>query len=126
MKFIGRQRELQALEHFHNTPEAGLLILFGRRRVGKTTLLVHFMENLKISTGFYWMATTHNTTYQLRDFTQALFRYDPRFASALRLILPSQTGKPLLTIWLMPWPSLIPLSSLSLTSLPICSVMILH
>jgi AAA+ ATPase superfamily predicted ATPase len=82
MKFIGRQRELQALEHFYNTPEAGLLILFGRRRVGKTTLLVHFMENLKISTGFYWMATTHNTTYQLRDFTQALFRYDPRFAAA--------------------------------------------
>ena len=35
MKFIGRQRELQALEHFHNTPEAGLLILFGRRPRGE-------------------------------------------------------------------------------------------
>jgi len=82
MKFIGRQRELQALEHFYNTAEAGLLILFGRRRVGKTTLLTHFMEKDRISGGFYWMATTHNTSYQLRDFTQALFRYDPRFASA--------------------------------------------
>ncbi len=82
MKFIGRQRELQALEHFFNTPEAGLLILFGRRRVGKTTLLTYFMESHKIQGGFYWMATTHNSAYQLRDFTQALFRYDPRFDSA--------------------------------------------
>jgi len=82
MKFIGRQRELQALEHFYSTAEAGLLILFGRRRVGKTTLLTHFMETSQISGGFYWMATTHNTAYQLRDFSQALFHYDPRFASA--------------------------------------------
>lgn len=82
MKFTGRVRELQALEHFYHTPEAGLLILFGRRRVGKTTLLTHFMETRQISGGFYWMATTHNNAFQLRDFTQALFRYDPRFASA--------------------------------------------
>ncbi len=82
MKFIGRQRELQALDHFYNTPEAGLLILFGRRRVGKTALLTHFMESRKISGGFYWMSTTHNSTYQLRDFTQSLFHYDPRFTTA--------------------------------------------
>lgn len=28
------------------------------------------------------MATTHNSAYQLRDFYQALFQYDPRFAAA--------------------------------------------
>ena len=82
MKFIGRKRELQALEHFYQTPEAGLLILFGRRRIGKTSLLTYFMENRNISGGFYWMATTHNTAYQLRDFSQALFHYDSRFTSA--------------------------------------------
>jgi AAA+ ATPase superfamily predicted ATPase len=81
MKFIGRKRELLALEHFYNTSEAGLMILFGRRRVGKTSLLTHFMESRQLSGGFYWMATTHNTAYQLRDFSQALFRYDPRFTS---------------------------------------------
>ena len=82
MKFIGRKRELKALEHFYNTPEAGLMILFGRRRVGKTSLLTHFMENRQLSGGFYWMATTHNAAYQLRDFSQALFQYDPRFTAA--------------------------------------------
>jgi AAA+ ATPase superfamily predicted ATPase len=70
------------LNNFYNTAEAGLLILFGRRRVGKTTLLTHFMESHKISDGFSWMATTHNTAFQLRDFSHAFFRYDPRFASA--------------------------------------------
>lgn len=88
MKFTGRKRELQALEHFYNTPEAGLMILFGRRRVGKTSLLTHFMEGKQIMEergsggGFYWMATTHNSVYQLRDFSQAIFRYDPRFTAA--------------------------------------------
>ena len=82
MKFIGRTRELQALEHFFSGPEAGLMILFGRRRVGKTSLLTHFMESRQLVDGFYWMATTHNSAYQLRDFSQALFHYDPRFAAA--------------------------------------------
>ncbi len=82
MRFIGRKRELQALEHFYNTSEAGLMILFGRRRVGKTSLLTHFLESQPISAGFYWMATTHNAAYQLRDFSQAIFRYDPRFTTA--------------------------------------------
>ena len=82
MQFTGRKRELQALEHFYNTTEAGLMILFGRRRVGKTSLLTHFIEKRLLSGGFYWMATTHNSAYQLRDFSQALFRYDPRFSAA--------------------------------------------
>lgn len=41
MQFIGRKRELQAFGRFYNAPEAGLMILFGRRRVGKTSLLTH-------------------------------------------------------------------------------------
>jgi AAA+ ATPase superfamily predicted ATPase len=82
MDFIGRKRELATLEHFYNTPEAGLLILFGRRRIGKTRLLTQFMENHNVSGGFYWMATTYNSATQLRNFSQAIFQYDPRFKSA--------------------------------------------
>jgi AAA+ ATPase superfamily predicted ATPase len=82
MNFIGRKREIQALEHFYTTSEAGLMILFGRRRVGKTSLLTHFMESRQLSGDFYWMATTYNTAFQLRDFSQALFHYDPRFSTA--------------------------------------------
>ena len=80
MKFIDRQREMRALNTFYRSEGAGLFILFGRRRVGKTSLVSHFLESNSIPNAFYWMATTHSAFYQLRDFSQALLRYDPRFA----------------------------------------------
>lgn len=81
MKFIDRKRELRALHNFYRTPGAGLFILFGRRRVGKTSLLTHFLESNALPNAFYWMATTHSAPYQLRDFSQALLQYDPRFTT---------------------------------------------
>jgi hypothetical protein len=39
MRFIGRQREMQMLDRFYKSRKATLLILYGRRRVGKTALL---------------------------------------------------------------------------------------
>jgi AAA+ ATPase superfamily predicted ATPase len=53
--------------------------MLGRRRVGKTRLLTHFLEKQGIPEGIYWTATTHGAAFQLRDFSQALFQYDPRF-----------------------------------------------
>jgi len=77
MEFVGRGRELKTLEAFFNQSTAGLLILYGRRRIGKTRLISTFLEQ-QPTPNFYWMATTHNETYQLRDFSQAVLRYDPR------------------------------------------------
>jgi hypothetical protein len=81
MKFVGRKRELQTLEKLLRSQQAGLLILYGRRRVGKTWLLTHFLEQHPHIPALYWMATTHNEAYQLRDFSQAILRYDPRLAA---------------------------------------------
>ena len=80
MKFVGRQRELQTLESFYQSPEAGLLILYGRRRIGKTRLITHFLDSNKETPNFYWVATTHSESFQLRDFSQAIMRHDPRMA----------------------------------------------
>jgi AAA+ ATPase superfamily predicted ATPase len=79
MKFVGRKRELVALETFSQSQQAGLCILFGRRRVGKTRLLTYFLEGRQLADSLYWTATTHSSAFQLRDFSQALMRYDPRF-----------------------------------------------
>ncbi len=79
LRFVGRKQELESLERFYHAPDAGLLIMLGRRRVGKTRLLSYFLERQGISRGFYWTATTHSSAFQLRDFSQALFQYDPRF-----------------------------------------------
>ena len=82
MQFVSRGRELHALETFTQSVGAGLLILYGRRRIGKTRLLTHFLKQHPDTPAFYWMATTHNEAYQLRDFSQAILRYDPRMNSA--------------------------------------------
>lgn len=81
MQFIGRHRELQTLAKLLHAPAAGLLILYGRRRVGKTRLLTYFLEQHPETPTFYWIATTHNEAFQLRDFSQAILRYDPRMAA---------------------------------------------
>ncbi|MCP4425421.1 MAG: ATP-binding protein [Chloroflexi bacterium] len=81
MKFVGRNRELQTLETFFQSPQASLLILYGRRRIGKTRLVTRFLERHRDTPAFYWMATTHSEAYQLRDFSQAVMRHDPRLAA---------------------------------------------
>ena len=43
--FIGRSSELQFFEDKYNTPGGQLVVLYGRRRVGKTELLHRFCEN---------------------------------------------------------------------------------
>lgn len=53
MKFIGRKTELATLEHEFER-NGGFVVLYGRRRVGKTTLIKEF---LKGKTAFYFLAT---------------------------------------------------------------------
>jgi AAA+ ATPase superfamily predicted ATPase len=44
MKFLGRKKECGVLEHMYQRNDFQMLILYGRRRVGKTTLLNRFSE----------------------------------------------------------------------------------
>jgi uncharacterized protein len=88
MKFVNRRLERKVLDTFYKQKRAGLLVLYGRRRIGKTSLLSHWIDTLphKRSSGepdnvLFWTATTYGTAYQLRDFSQALLRVDPRFTS---------------------------------------------
>jgi hypothetical protein len=78
MHFIGRRQEFKTLSDFLMSPTAGLLVLYGRRRVGKTSLISAFIEQQSGTPAFYWVATTHNEAFQLRDFSQAILRHDPR------------------------------------------------
>ena len=83
MEFVGRQRELETLDTFYQSPQAGLLILYGRRRIGKTRLITQFLSQKEQERAtFYWVATTHNEAYQLRDFSQQILNFDPRLAAA--------------------------------------------
>ena len=51
--FINRERELATLERLHAHPESRMMVLYGRRRLGKTTLLREFAKGKKC---VYYMA----------------------------------------------------------------------
>jgi len=72
--FIGRERELQQLQDEWAEKKASLLILYGRRRVGKTRLLTRWMETSGARV-LYWVADPTSSLDQLRSFSQALYNF---------------------------------------------------
>ena len=76
--FADRGNELKFLSEHYRTGQPEFLILYGRRRVGKTTLISRFLQN---HPGFYFMASEEGKAGNLRDFSQAAGDYlkDPDF-----------------------------------------------
>ena len=66
--FVGRTVELAALERHYRAGQAGLVPVYGRRRVGKTELLLRF--SAKKST-VYFTASDKLRTPQIVDFVRA-------------------------------------------------------
>jgi len=52
-KFIGRQKELSLLEDEWNKTNGRLIILYGRRRIGKTRLITEFTSG---KNGIFYLA----------------------------------------------------------------------
>lgn len=72
--FIGRTSELGLINRLWDSPESELMILYGRRRVGKTRLLTHWI-NQENHLGMYWMAEPTSAVDQLRSFSQAIANF---------------------------------------------------
>lgn len=62
MKFIGRAAELEKLNAEYER-DGGFVVIYGRRRVGKTTLIKEF---LKKKTSFYFLATEELESQSMR------------------------------------------------------------
>ena len=73
-EFKGRVRELNLLDELWQATEATLLVLYGRRRVGKTRLLEQWTKQSK-TRALYWMAEPSSAADQLRSFSQALYNF---------------------------------------------------
>jgi len=63
MKFIDRERELGALEKFWQEREAQLIVIYGRRRIGKTELIKQF---IKRKSHIYFLAQRINEHENLK------------------------------------------------------------
>ena len=70
MKFIGRQRELDSLEAEYGK-DGGFVVLYGRRRVGKTTLIKQFIKD---KTAFYFLATEEVEAQSMKRFAGVISR----------------------------------------------------
>ncbi len=73
--FVGREREIAILQSEWESDQARMLILYGRRRVGKTRLVTHWINNVT-PRALYWVAEPTSSVDQLRSFSQALFGFE--------------------------------------------------
>lgn len=73
MTFIGREHELSQLKEFAQRKTAGLAVVCGRRRIGKSTLIEHFAKGRNLYE-FYGLAPRPGITNndQLRHFGELL------------------------------------------------------
>ena len=71
IKFINREREFHFLEDKLKKPEANLIILYGRRRVGKTELIKEFFKG----GGAYFLSPQDVEKEQMREFSKVLSTY---------------------------------------------------
>lgn len=73
-KFVDRKREIGELNHTLSQPGAQFILVYGRRRVGKTTLLLHWAEGTGIPF-IYWIATRDTPAQVQQGFMRALWRW---------------------------------------------------
>ena len=71
MKFLGRVSELRTLEQ-EFARGSGFVVVYGRRRVGKTTLIKEFLKGKE---GLYFLATEELEGGILRNFSRALSHF---------------------------------------------------
>ncbi len=63
--FIGRVNELNALQRAYDAPSSSLIPLYGRRRVGKSELILHFLQDRP---GIYFLGKQAPAAMQIQEF----------------------------------------------------------
>lgn len=69
--FIARHYELKKLHELYEHSTFEFTVIYGRRRVGKSTLINEFIKDKK---NIYFMGIEGNVTLNLRGFSQAIYR----------------------------------------------------
>lgn len=100
--FVNRKDELEYLESEYIRKGASLIILYGRRRIGKTELVLKFLHNKK---GVYYLSQKFKSERQVEDFLDKVCpqigAYVPKITTwdmALKFISENIKGKPVIII----------------------------
>lgn len=70
MNFIGREKELEFLEEQYKMNKSSFVIIYGRRRIGKTSLIKEFSKNKKV---IYFLATEESINENRKNFQKIVF-----------------------------------------------------
>ncbi len=71
-KFVDRNKELSFLEDEYQKKASSLVIIYGRRRTGKTALLSRFLQD---KDGLYFLASEESETVNRNNFAAAALEY---------------------------------------------------
>lgn len=69
---VGRQEELERLESLYQSSKFEFLVMYGRRRVGKTTILQEFAKKKNV---IFYSAQEKNDSLNLYDFSKMIQKY---------------------------------------------------
>ena len=70
--FIGRERELEALNKLYQSNKFEFAVIYGRRRVGKTALINEFVGDKK---AIYFMGVESNAKQNLENFSKSIMEF---------------------------------------------------
>ena len=85
--FIGRERELKTLEEIYGKNGFGMIVIYGRRRIGKSTLIREFLKGKK---SIFYTATKVGAERNLELFSkQVMDTLEPNYPD---IVFPSVEG----------------------------------
>ena len=70
--FIGRDKELNTLDKLYQSDKFEFVVIYGRRRVGKTALINHFIGDKK---SIYFMGVESNEKQNLENLSKSIIEY---------------------------------------------------
>lgn len=70
--FIGREKELDALEKLYKSGKFEFVVIYGRRRVGKTALINHFIDDKK---AIYFTGVESNGKQNLENLSKSIMEF---------------------------------------------------
>ena len=70
--FIGREKELSALNRLYSSDKFEFAVIYGRRRVGKTALISEFIKDKK---AIYFMGVESNEKQNLENMSRSIIEY---------------------------------------------------
>jgi len=70
--FFGRLKELELMENLYKKRGFEMLVLYGRRRIGKTTLISHFIKD---KPAIFYSAQEANDLINLKIFSETIYQF---------------------------------------------------